>query len=99
MNAREIFIVARYEFLVISRGVVFRVLTLLALLGVTWLQVALQGTGVAYSWTGLDVLRHAAGERLLVQYSASFHDRFSRDRLRSPGATTRLARVYSCPSG
>ena len=31
MNAREIFIVARYEFLVISRGVVFRVLTLLAL--------------------------------------------------------------------
>lgn len=36
MNAREIFIVARYEFLVISRGVVFRVLTLLALLGVTW---------------------------------------------------------------
>ena len=51
MNAREIFIVARYEFLVISRGVVFRVLTLLALLGVTWLQVALQGTGVAYSWT------------------------------------------------
>ena len=51
MNAREIFIVARYEFLVISRGVVFRVLTLLALWGVTWLQVALQGTGVAYSWT------------------------------------------------
>ena len=38
MSAREIFIVARDQFLVISRGVVFRVLTLLALLGVTGLQ-------------------------------------------------------------
>lgn len=51
MNTRDIFIVARYEALVISRGIVFRLLALLALLGITCMQVVLQGSGMAYSWT------------------------------------------------
>ena len=42
---------ARYEVLILSRGVVFRVLALLALVGITYVQVILQGNGMAYSWT------------------------------------------------
>lgn len=51
MNVRDICIVARYEALVVSRGIVFRILVLLALLGITYIQVRLQGDGMAYNWT------------------------------------------------